>query len=136
MARGISTPQASDVVPENPTVENEKKPSYVEQSEDSTPRVENRPLDNWDEVIAKVGEFDHAVESFLKNCECIYSPADGKYYIVSANKLMATMLGNEKNKKYIFESMICCDVDITSITQIEVILKTAKVTRSDLDDFI
>ena len=96
----------------------------------------NRPLENWDEVITKVGEFDHAVESFLKNCECEYSPSERKYYIVSNNKLMATMLGSDKNKKYIFDSMICCDVDITSVSQIEIILKTSKAKKSDLDDFI
>ena len=49
---------------------------------------------------------------------------------------MATLLGSEKNKKYIFDSMVCCDVDITSPSQIIVNLKTNKVERSDLDDFI
>lgn len=112
----------------------EKKPAFVEKQEDQINLV-NRSLDNWAEVIAKVGTFDQAVESFLKNCECEYSPSDKKYYIISAHKLMATMLGSEKNKKYIFDAMVCCDVDITSTSQIEVILKTAKSVKSDLDDF-
>ena len=109
---------------------------YGTEQENEEINLINRPLENWDEVITKVGEFDHAVESFLKNCECEYSPSERKYYIVSNNKLMATMLGSDKNKKYIFDSMICCDVDITSVSQIEIILKTSKAKKSDLDDFI
>ncbi|MBQ3041041.1 MAG: DNA polymerase III subunit gamma/tau [Clostridia bacterium] len=136
LSRGV-TPQVDNSAPTSATNADVKSPFTEQQTDEgSTPRVENRPLDIWDEVIAKVGEFDHAVESFLKNCECIYSPSENKYYIISANKLMATMLGSEKNKKYIFDSMICCDVDITSISQIEIILKTSKVAKSDLDDFI
>ena len=49
---------------------------------------------------------------------------------------MATMLGSEKNKKYIFDSMVCCDIDISSPSQIVVNLKTSKTEKSDLDDFI
>jgi DNA polymerase-3 subunit gamma/tau len=113
----------------------QKKPAFTEKEE--APRASSEhSLENWDEVISKVGEFDHAVESFLKNCECIYSAKDDKYYIISGNKLMATMLGSDKNKKYIFDSMICCDVEISSPSQIEVILKTIKAEKSDLDDFI
>ncbi len=120
---------------EAPAKSEVKKPAFTE-TEEAPASDENRPLDNWDEVIAKVGEFDHAVESFLKNCACIFSPKDRKYYIISGNKLMATMLGSEKNKKYIFDSMVCCDVEISSPAQIEVILKTIKAEKSDLDDFI
>lgn len=135
MSRGV-TPSVQPSQPTTSAPSTESSSKYTEQTSDASPRVENRPLENWDEVIAKVGSFDHAVESFLKNCDCIYSPSERKYYIISGNKLMATMLGSEKNKKYIFDSMICCDVDITSMSQIEVILKTTKVAKSDLDDFI
>ncbi len=113
----------------------EKKAVFTEKHEDQV-NLRNRALDNWPEVTSKVGTFDQAVESFLKNCECEYSPAEKKYYIICEHRLMATMLGSEKNKKYIFDAMVCCDVDITSASQIEVILKTAKSPKSDLDDFV
>ena len=132
------TLMSKGVAPVNTNVSestNEKKPVFTE-AEEIPQKSQNIPLENWDEVITKVGEFDHAVESFLKNCDCYFSTGDNKYYIISGNKLMATMLGSEKNKKYIFDSMICCDVNISSVSQIDVILKTTTVEKSDLDDFI
>ncbi len=95
-----------------------------------------RKVENWSDIIVKVGEYDQAVESFLKNCECYYIPKENKYNIVTSNKLMATMLSSDRNKKYILDSMICCDVDIDSLSQINIILKTAKEAVSDLDEFI
>ncbi len=137
MSKGVmpsSLQEAPAQASENEPVQDSKQ-SFVT-AEDKPADNSNRTLDNWDEIIARVGDFDHAIESFLKNCEAYYSPSDDKYYIISTNKLMATMLGNEKNKKYIFESMVCCDVDISSPEQIIVSLKASKSVKSDLDDFI
>ena len=113
-----------------------KKEAFTEIEDTAPVSSEAHSLDNWDEIIAKVGEFDRAVESFIKNCECIYSPSDNKYYITSANKLMATMLSSDKNKKSIFDAMVCMDVKISSPAQIEIQLKTSKPEKSDLDEFI
>ncbi|MBO5374913.1 MAG: DNA polymerase III subunit gamma/tau [Clostridia bacterium] len=136
MSKGV-VPAQDTTVAYNSSAESKEKPVVDFAEVEEAPKSDkNHYLDNWDEVIAKVGDFDHAIESFLKNCDCYYSPSDNKYYIISNNKLMATMLGSEKNKKYIFDSMVCCDVDITSPSQIIVNLKTNKVERSDLDDFI
>ncbi len=92
-------------------------------------------LDNWDDIILKVEERDAAVGSFLKSCDCIYSPKHDKYYIFTTAKLMATMLAMDKNKKSIFDSMLCCDVNINSTAQIEIVYKKTKAEKSDLDEF-
>ena len=90
---------------------------------------------NWNEVISKVGEYDPAVESFLKNCKCHYDEAKDVYNITSVHKLMATMLDSDKNKKFIFDAMVCCDVNIDSVKQIKVSYVNNKVQESDLDEF-
>ena len=90
-------------------------------------------LYNWNEVISKAGETDRATESFLKSCKCM---TDGTTYrIVSAHKLMATMLDSPKNKKIIFDALVCCDIDIDSPEQIKISFENTKVEASDLDDF-
>ncbi|MBQ1962211.1 MAG: hypothetical protein II357_03830, partial [Clostridia bacterium] len=75
------------------------------------------------------------VESFLKNCKCHYDEAKGVYNITSVHKLMATMLDSDKNKKFIFDAMVCCDVNIDSVKQIKVSYVNNKVQESDLDEF-
>lgn len=135
MSKGVVP--AQDIAPSaSSPAQRQKESEFNEVEEDEPKSPSSSSLDNWDDVIAKVGDFDHAIESFLKNCECYYSANDDKYYIISSNKLMATMLGSEKNKKYIFDSMVCCDIDISSPSQIVVNLKTSKTEKSDLDDFI
>ena len=92
-------------------------------------------LDNWDEIVQKATEKDGAVGSFLKNCECIYSAKKNKYFIVAHNSLMATMLSSENNKSCIFDAMVCCDVNVASLSQIEIVFKKEKSDISDLDEF-
>jgi hypothetical protein len=48
---------------------------------------------------------------------------------------MATMLDSDKNKKFIFDAMVCCDVNIDSVKQIKVSYVNNKVQESDLDEF-
>ena len=137
MSKGIVPTSAETPQPPKDGIK-VNSPTFVAVEDEDKPSTDkkNPSLDNWDEIIAKVGDFDHAIESFLKNCECYFSPNDNKYYIVSKNQLMATLLGGEKNKKYIFDAMVCCDVDISSPAQIIISLKTDKAEKSDLDDFI
>ena len=111
--------------------EAENKPQKINESSSEA----SYKLDNWDDIIAKVEERDAAVGSFLKSCDCIYSEKHDKYYIFTAAKLMATMLAMDKNKKAIFDAMLCCDLNINSISQIEIVLKKAKSEKSDLDEF-
>jgi len=92
-------------------------------------------LDNWDDIIAKVEDLDAAVGSFLKSCECVYSEKHDKYYIFTTAKLMATMLALDKNRRSIFDAMLCCDVNVNSIAQIEIVFKKAKSEKSDLEEF-
>ena len=82
-----------------------------------------------------MGEYDPAVESFLKNCKCHYDESKNVYNITSVHKLMATMLDSDKNKKFIFDAMVCCDVNIDSVKQIKVSYVNNKVQESDLDEF-
>lgn len=93
------------------------------------------PLDSWNEVVAKTGESDAAVESFLKNCKCIYSKNKDVYYLITSKKLMATMLNSDKNKRCIFNAMVCCDVNISSVSQIEIMFRAEEEKKSDLDEF-
>jgi hypothetical protein len=45
------------------------------------------------------------------------------------------MLSTEKNKKIIFDAMVCCDIDIDSMSQIEFVYKNARSQKNDLDEF-
>ena len=148
ISKGASVPVSSQPieVEKQPVrvVEDEEEITSDKQSEllvDEPAKVEsnNQPssykLDNWDEIIQKVEQKDAAVGSFLKSCYCIYSENHNKYYIFTMAKLMATMLASEKNKKVIFDAMLCCDVNINSISQIEIIFKNTKSEKSDLDEF-
>ena len=96
---------------------------------------ESYALDNWDDIVQKATEKDGSVGSFLRSCECIYSSKHQKYFIISHNKLMATVLSSEKNKSCIFDAMVCCDVNISSISEIEIVFKKEKAELSDLDEF-
>ena len=107
-----------------------KEAPTAEKSSDTTAM-----LGNWDEVVHKATEKDAPVGSFLKSCDCIYSPSKNKYFVISYNKLMATMLSSEKNKNSIFDAMVCCDVNIDSASQIEIVYKKEKAAISDLDEF-
>ena len=99
------------------------------------PQQRSAEVINWNEVISKVGESDPAVESFLKSCKCHYDESKEIYHITSVHKLMATMLDSDKNKKLIFDAMVCCDVNIDSVKQIKVSYLNNKVQESDLDEF-
>lgn len=92
-------------------------------------------LDNWDDIIQKATDLDVAIGSFLIGCECIYSKKNNKYYIYTDSLFPAKMLSMDKNKKVIFDSMVCCDIEINSLSQIEILLKKAKTEKSDLDIF-
>ena len=144
MSKGVvPTSTSQDDVASAPTPsisEAEKSQSFTKVQEDEVKddftNAKARRIENWSDILSKVYEFDPAVESFLKNCECFYIPREQKYRMVTANKLMATMLSSERNKKYIFDAMVCCDVEIDSPSQIDIVLKTAKDAVSDLDEFI
>ena len=135
----------SDINPVDDSAKKDEKNVSDDKTNDIQPNTDNdietkdnteEPLDVWHDVVTKVGESDKAIESFLKNCTCTYFPAERKYTISTENQLMATMLSSEKNKKVIFDSMICLDVDIKSLAQLEIVLNNkAKVIKDDLAEF-
>jgi hypothetical protein len=46
------------------------------------------------------------------------------------------MLESPKNKKVLFNAMVCCDVDIESMDQLKISFQEKKAqTNSDLDEF-
>ena len=121
---------------ENDNNDSEKVETNTNGNESSTnDDTGSYKLDNWDEIIQKVEDRDAAVGSFLKSCDCIYSAKNDKYYVFTTAKLMATMLAMDKNKKIIFDGMLCCDVNIESYSQIEIVFKKEKSEKSDLDIF-
>lgn len=148
LSKGVGTvdaiPKSTDTKPEEVLVVEDT--STILQSEpEKAHNPKNEPdnqasyasyaLDNWDDVVQKALEKDGAVGSFLKTCDCIYSGRQSKYFIIAYNKLMATMLSSEKNKSCIFDAMVCCDINISSISQIEIVFKKEKSEISDLDEF-
>ena len=48
---------------------------------------------------------------------------------------MATMLATDKNKRTIFDAFVCCEVNISSVSQIEIVFKKEKTEKNDLDEF-
>ena len=100
-----------------------------------TVSISSYQLDNWDDVVTKTIEKDAAVGSFLKNCDCYYSAKNNKFFVFCYQSLMSTVLSSDKNKGCIFDAMVCCDVNISSISQIEIVLKKSKAEISDLDEF-
>lgn len=149
LSKGVITPIKEEIKSDNDTkpvreVESDEeiadepyeiKENTESQKSESSEGGNSYKLDNWDDIIGKVEERDAAVGSFLKSCDCIYSEKHDKFYIFTTAKLMATMLAMDKNKKSIFDAMLCCDVNINSITQIEIVFKKSKSERSDLDEF-
>ena len=126
----VAEPQKENIDASNQGNTEAQSASAQESTSDNSSK-----LDNWDDIIQKVEERDAAVGSFLKSCDCIYSEKNNKYYIFTTAKLMATMLAMDKNKKAIFDAMLCCDVNIDSYTQIEIVFKKSKAEKSDLDIF-
>ena len=112
-----------------------EEPKEEQAQATKAPSTESYALDNWDDVVQKATEKDGAVGSFLKSCECIYSAKHNKFFVIAHNKLMATMLSSDKNKSCIFDAMVCCDVNISSVSQIDIVFKKEKAEISDLDEF-
>ena len=149
LSKGVITPIKEEIKSDNDTkpvreVESDEeiadepyeiKENTESQKSETSEGGNSYKLDNWDDIIGKVEERDAAVGSFLKSCDCIYSKKHDKFYIFTTAKLMATMLAMDKNKKSIFDAMLCCDININSITQIEIVFKKSKSERSDLDEF-
>ena len=93
------------------------------------------PVECWDEVIAKVGEKDPSSGSFLKGSVCYLSTKHNKYYLVASNDFAVRLLTGEKNIKVIFDAMLLCDIEISSISQLKITSKKASDIISDLDEF-
>jgi len=143
MSKGIqisdSSTKSAEIKPDEVLEVEDTSSIITEKSEDSHSTAESNSaptiLYNWDDVIQKASEKNAPVGSFLKSCDCFYSPKQNKYFVIAYNKLMATMLSSEKNKNFIFDAMVCCDVNISAITQIEIVYKKEKAEASDLDEF-
>ena len=92
-------------------------------------------IPNWHELLEKIGEKDKAVSSFVVRCRGAYSKSQNKYYIYAGNEMTATMLGLEKNKRQIFDAMLLCDFDISSMSQIEIISNKKSNKTTGLEEF-
>ena len=92
-------------------------------------------INGWDELTDKIGEKDKAVASFLVRCRGAYSKSQNKYYIYAGNEMTATMLNLEKNKRSIFDAMLLCDFDISSMSQIEIISNKKSNKTTGLEEF-
>ena len=137
LSKGIQTePIPHTVVPISNEIKKaavDIKPVIEEKKDIVKEAVKPVELYNWNEIIAKAGENDPAVESFLKSCRCY--ELNGVYKVISAHRLMATMLDSPKNKRVLFDAMVCCDTDIDSPEQIKISFEEQKAQTSDLDEF-
>ncbi len=92
-------------------------------------------VDNWEEILNKVMSKNPLTASFLKNCTPAYSEKSQKFYVMPNNLMMETMLNKDENKRALFDAMLLCDIDISSISQLEIVYKKNKTEKSDLDEF-
>ncbi len=136
LSKGVAPIEATIATAEKQAVQETRPITKDKPVEASNVEAKAVPLNNWNEVISKVGESDPAVESFLKSCKCFYNEATEVYSVVSVHKMMAAMLESPKNKKVLFNAMVCCDVDISSTDQLKISFQEKKAqTNSDLDEF-
>ena len=136
LSKGVTPVINSEPEPQKQTpVEKEAKPD--KETVVITPSASDSSsfVDNWDEIVSKVSQLNVSIGSFLKNCIPSYSKQNNKYYISSTAQITVTMLSTEKNKKIIFDAMVCCDIDIDSMSQIEFVYKNARSQKNDLDEF-
>ncbi|MBE6664261.1 MAG: DNA polymerase III subunit gamma/tau [Ruminococcaceae bacterium] len=91
-------------------------------------------IQDWNEVAIKVSESDQSIFGFVNKSRCYYK--DGKYYLVCENEFVKNLLSTEKNKSSIFNAMMLCEIDISSVSQLEIVINiknTAK--KSGLEEF-
>lgn len=116
--------------------EKEKEAPQISLENDApSPNDQSTFVDNWDEIVAKASSVNMSIGSFLKGCIPYYSKNEDAYYISTTAQITATILNSDKNKRVIFDAMLCCDVDISSTSQIKVVYKNAKQAKNDLDEF-
>lgn len=93
-------------------------------------------LESWNDVVSKVGEISPSTFGIiLSGVQCYHCEKNDNYYLVAQNSLKEMMLNKDNHKKSIFDAMVCCDVNISSISQIQIIVKNSKAKISDLDEF-
>ena len=131
------------------TPEAQKKPENVvsspsKQTQEDALKIEAKEqkassdlteISHWDELLEKIGEKYKAIASLIVRCYGAYSKSNNKYYIYASNEMTATMLNIEKNKQSIFDAMLLCDFDISSISQIEIISNKKTTKTTGLEEF-
>ena len=140
LSKGISLPISEEA---------QKKPENVvsslgKQTQEDALKIEAKEqkassdlteISHWDELLEKIGEKYKAIASLIVRCYGAYSKSNNKYYIYASNEMTATMLNIEKNKQSIFDAMLLCDFDISSISQIEIISNKKTTKTTGLEEF-
>lgn len=142
LSKGV-VPVADTPKSEEPKAKEEKKQEKAIEKE-AEPKKEVSPATSssklteivcWDEILIKIAEKDKAVYSFVTKCRGGYSQANNKYYIFASNEMIATMLNSEKNKRCIYDAMLLCDCDISSISQLEIVSNKQNTKTNGLEEF-
>ena len=128
-----SSPSVEEAEELKKEVEEVKKSVEEQSNEKGNPDLVQ--FDGWDEVASKTLEKDASIGSFLKGSVCYYSEKKDKYYLVAPNPFAERMLLTDKSKKCVFDAMILCDVNISSISQLKITSKNVSSIASDLDEF-
>ncbi len=91
-------------------------------------------IQSWNEVSTKVAENDQSIFGFVNKSRCFYK--DGKYFLVCENEFSKNLLNSEKNKALIFNAMMLCEIDISSISQLEIVTNKKTTTpKNGLEEF-
>lgn len=140
ISKGAYLNSNNDDIPADDLSSTEKNPNDASEVQDEISKDENISfgtssfVDSWEEIIAKIASVDISISSILKACRPAFSQKNNKFYII-ANQFNLMILNNSDTKRKIYDALICCDVDISSISQLEIVTKNMKSESSDLDEF-
>lgn len=91
-------------------------------------------LQGWNEVATKVAEKDQSIFGFVNKSKCYLK--NDKYYLICENEFTKNLLSSEKNKALIFNAMMLCEVNISSISQLEIVSnKKPSTEKNGLEEF-
>ena len=138
----ISKGAKIDEIPTRPEQKKDVTPSITppsdEQNEahksDETKSSKIAEIQDWNEVAIKVSQSDQSIFGFVNKSKCYYN--DNKYYLVCENDFVRNLLSTEKNKSLIFNAMMLCEINISSVSQLEIVVNNKNTARkSGLEEF-
>ena len=138
LSRGALPKEASEPVAEQKK-EEPKSEAPIKADTASLPHSASQEkrfleIDAWDEVLSKIRETNFMLSSLIIKAAARFCPDDNSYYIQADNDVSVNILNN--NKQAIFDAMLICEVNISSISQIKIFTNKKQATlKSGLEEF-